>query len=90
MGIFSGHSNPAYPLDLDGSLDYTRFAKVAGVHPYPSVIGHVSGFMPLLDVLQLSPVSNAPWGAGVGTPQPVDFTQYTGQVTFPDLQKVRG
>ena len=90
MPINSGHSNQAYPLDLDGSLDFTRFATHQSVHPYPQMIGSLSGFMPLIDVVQLSPVSRAPWGAGVGQPQPADYTQYYSQVTFPDLQKVRG
>lgn len=55
-----------YPLDLDGSLRFTR-PYVIDVFPYPTPIGMISGFMRQMNVFFFDNYSTArkPYGPNV-------------------------
>lgn len=56
-----------FPYDLDAGLDYTRFTGTYSPMPYPSSIGYIDGFVPLLDSLRDSLLQlRAPTGPFVG------------------------
>jgi len=82
--------NTGYPLDLNAALNYTRFAAYGEMHPYPSMIGSVSGILPLMDVLKISPVSDYAWGNNVNSISNPQFMPGYQQILQPNLQKVRG
>lgn len=53
-----------YPLDLDGSLRYTRPYQI-DMFPYPTPIGCVSGFMRESNAFVWNQASRTPYGPNV-------------------------
>ena len=78
------NQNRNYPLDVNGDVAHTRFAKSVGVYPTPPVIGCITGFMPLQDMFVLrSAYGKAPSGPNVTT-SPLNLQW---QMTIPELTK---
>lgn len=63
-----------YPLDLDGSLRFTREATGYSVFPYPTIIGYVQGLLPMQDNLVHAAMygkqSWGPWSPGAAPQSP--------------------
>lgn len=85
----------SYPLDLDGSLRYTRPASGVSMHPYPPIIGYIQGLLPMQDGLVFAGAygKNAfgPWTASaqVAAAGAIFQKQDTKAIT-PELPKVEG
>lgn len=74
-----------YPFDLDGSERFTRFSNVSATHPFPPIIGMISGIAPLFDSLVMrDAIARPAFGPG-STTIPVNLQW---QVTVPGLTKM--
>lgn len=74
-----------YPLDLDGGLKHTRFAVGIAPMPYPSLIGCMTGFLPLQDISVLSAArGKVSFGPNIAV-APLNLVN---QITIPELSKV--
>ena len=73
-----------YPLDLDGSLRYTR-PYVIDMFPYPTPIGMVSGFMHEMDAFVFAAYGAArtPYGPNINSLP--SYAEY--QIAVPGLFK---
>lgn len=87
---FSAWLPHGYPVDLNASLDFSRNTPDKSIHPYPDMIGAVSGLCPLFDANVVLPqTASSGWGTAMSvleTNQSPPFMQYS----FDTLQKVRG
>lgn len=89
-----------YPLDLDGSLRFTRFAKnPTSENPYPNPatfpdglgVGAFGCFMPMLDAFAKGiSFGKSPYGPGVNSIPRMSTLYNYGMVQFPTLQKRGG
>jgi hypothetical protein len=74
-----------YPFDLDASLRYTRFGTGTAIHPFPPVIGMVSGILPLFDDWTMrEAIARPAYGPG-STTVPLNLQW---QATVPGLTKM--
>lgn len=73
-----------YPIDLDGSLKFTRFAKTKWQMPAPPMIGRTSGFLPLQNAfIWRNAMGKMPSGPNISL-APLNLTY---QITIPELAK---
>jgi hypothetical protein len=78
-------ASDGYQFDLDASERFTRFGGGSAVHPYPPIIGMLSGMLPLYDnVVRFEAFAKNPAGPG-STTYPLNFQW---QVTIPGLTKM--
>ncbi len=79
-----------YPIDFNAGLDYSRNTPDLSIHPYPQMIGAVSGLCPLFDANTVLPqTASSGWGTSMSvlvSDQSPPFMQNS----FDMLQKVRG
>jgi hypothetical protein len=74
-----------YPLDLDASERFTRYGTGTAIHPFPPVIGSISGILGLFDSMVMRDAIARPvYGPG-STTLPVN---YQWQITVPGLTKM--
>lgn len=75
-----------YRLDLDASERHTRFGTGVVMEPYPYIIGAISGFMPMQNMMVWSGMyGKEPSGPGPGSqPDPLNRLW---QILIPGLQK---
>jgi len=76
-----------YPLDLDGSERFTRFATGVGIFPRPPMIGSISGILPLMDDFFYASGYAPPGYGPSANPAPVNLQW---QAMFPGLTKQMG
>ncbi len=75
----------AYPFDLDASERFTRFGTASAIHPFPQLIGMVSGILPLFDAtIRREAIARPAYGPGATT-TPINLQW---QVTVPGLTKM--
>jgi hypothetical protein len=72
-----------YPLDLDGSLRFTR-PYVIDPYPYPPIIGMVQGFMRETNQFIWQQAARTPFGPNINTLP--SYAEY--QIAVPGLTKV--
>lgn len=78
-------NSDSYPLDLDGSLRYTRMKSGNDYFPVPPQIGMVSGILQQMDMfVYRSAMGKIPYGPGT-TQVPVNLQW---QMTIPGLTKM--
>lgn len=65
----SYYNDRAYPLDLNGSQDYTR--PQSGVSPFPFPVmlsNYIRGFVPMFDAFELNGMrAKSPYGPFIGS-----------------------
>jgi hypothetical protein len=72
-----------YPLDLDGSLRFTR-PYVIDPYPYPTIIGMISGFMRETNQFIWQQPARTPYGPNVNNLP--TYAEY--QIAVPGLTKL--
>lgn len=65
--LWTYYKDKDYPIDLNGALDYMRPQEGVSPFPFPVLVGHVQGLIPLFDAMTFSMMTGRePFGPYIG------------------------